>query len=361
MTQLDKRFYRFGRFTVNVYEQMLLDDKTPVDISDKTFETLVTLIERRDNPVSRDELMKLLWPHGIVGDNNLDKQISQLRGIFGDRFRNKHRHIETIPRLGYHFVAEIEEWTENEEPVSEPMIVKPDEETVDISPEKTDAIRNVRWWLWLGIGLSTAGLAVALFIALKPAPKPEIPEISTIIPATPLATIADQSIILFGRNFQNDSTVKITFPSGGSVILKEAQIRPATKTSMAILVDFNCHPGKYKLEVINPDGQTSAPFSFNALKHFQSPIIEAIVPESPKASKEEQSIVLYGHNFGHAVMVEVIFPDGRSSTLQGLQILQRMPTAITLSVLFDGNPGTYKIRARNPDGDWSAPFPLIAH
>lgn len=70
MTQLEKRFYRFGQFTVDVDEQMLLDNGTPVDISDKTFETLITLIERRDKPVSREELIRT-YAEAILRDGFL--------------------------------------------------------------------------------------------------------------------------------------------------------------------------------------------------------------------------------------------------------------------------------------------------
>lgn len=375
MAPLPERAYKFGQFLIDLEQRVLLRDGQQVPITKKTLEVLQVLIEGRESVMKREELMSILWPHGGE-DNNLDKHISKLRDAFGDRFHHKSRHIKTYPRYGFQFVAKLDDWPGREKEVSaldpaetheeakeisapDPVVVV--EETVVVSPNRKNPVRKIRWWLWLGLGLSLAGLGVILFVWLRPTPKPKIPEILSITPTFPLATIGDQKIILIGRNFQKEPTVKITFPSGGSANLQGAQVQPGTETSMVVLADFNCHPGKYKLEVINPDGQISVPFSFEAIKHFQSPIIEAVVPESPEAIKEEQYMVVYGHNFGHAVIVEVIFPNGKSAKLLGSQIFQRTPTAMTIRILFDGKPGIYKLRATNPDGDWSAPFPFTAH
>jgi len=381
MLPSDIRCYRFGRFLVDVEKRTLFVDSVTADIGDKTFETLLTLIERREKPISREELMTILWPHGMVGDNNLDKHISQLRRVFNDRLHHRHRHIKTIPRFGFQFMVNVEEITASEADKTERAAEdgEPDEKnSAALSAEDTTAatisesahtdeireggnIGKSRRLLWIGlsitIGLGILGAATGLFIKSRLFKKPEI---SAIIPATPLATIGDQSIVLIGRNFHKDSTVKITFPSGGSTILEGNQIQPGTETSMVILVDFNGNWGTYTLEVNSPYRPTSAPFSFKALKRIQSPTIEAIMPESPEATKQEQSAVVYGHNFGVGVIIEVTFPDGRAAYLQGAQIPQRMPTALTMRILFDGRPGIYSIRARNPNGDWSPSFAFTA-
>lgn len=388
MSPFSSQTYKFGQFVVELEQKVLLNDGSKVPITEKTFEVLHVLIEGRERVMTRDELMSILWPHTEVEESNLDKHISKLRDAFGDRFPHKNRHIKTFPRYGYQFVAKLDDWPEREKIVPEPDPLKTidvqadsrtetreypresddfseadnlnlnKEEIVIVNKKNVTTIRKIRWWLWLGIGLITAGLLGALFVGLRLFKKPEI---LSIIPATPFATIGDQSIVLTGHNFQEGSTVRVIFPSGGSGILEGKQIQPGTETSMVILADFSGNWGKYKLEVISPYGRTSAPFNFEALKHIQSPTIEAIIPESPEATKQAQSVVIYGHNFAPDVIVEVIFPDERSATLQRSQIPQRMPTAMTILINFDGRPGTYSFRVRNQNGYWCTPFSFIAH
>jgi len=70
------------------------------------FDTLVLLVERAGHVVSKDELMKLLWPRGYVDESNLTKHIWLIRRALGDGEHDS-RFIETVPKLGYRFVAPV--------------------------------------------------------------------------------------------------------------------------------------------------------------------------------------------------------------------------------------------------------------
>lgn len=72
----------------------------------KTFETLQVLVERAGQVVEKEELMQRIWPDVAVEENNLNKHISKLRKVFGES-GNEACYIETLPRRGYRFVAEI--------------------------------------------------------------------------------------------------------------------------------------------------------------------------------------------------------------------------------------------------------------
>jgi pimeloyl-ACP methyl ester carboxylesterase/DNA-binding winged helix-turn-helix (wHTH) protein len=95
--------YEFGPFRLEVAEHRLLRDGQPVRLRGKVFETLHALVARHGHLVRKDELMKLVWPDSIVEENNLDHTISQLRKALGD----SGEYIETVPRQGYRFVAEV--------------------------------------------------------------------------------------------------------------------------------------------------------------------------------------------------------------------------------------------------------------
>ncbi len=98
--------FRFGSFQLDVTERRLLCSGEVVPLRAKVFDTLCILVENHGRLVRKDELMQRLWPDSIVEENNLDHNISKLRRALDDG--NGQKYIETIPRQGYRFVAEVD-------------------------------------------------------------------------------------------------------------------------------------------------------------------------------------------------------------------------------------------------------------
>jgi len=73
-----------------------------MSLAPKLFDLLVFMVERRGRLLTRDELMKGIWPDTVVEENNLTVNVSLLRKILGDAPDGK-PYIETIPRRGYRF------------------------------------------------------------------------------------------------------------------------------------------------------------------------------------------------------------------------------------------------------------------
>jgi len=111
--QSANHLYRFGPFRLNPAERLLLRDGQPVPVTPKVFDTLVALVEHHGRLLKKDELIGKLWPDATVEEDNLTHNISALRKALGDD-RNSARFIETVPRLGYRFVAEVHELSEGE-------------------------------------------------------------------------------------------------------------------------------------------------------------------------------------------------------------------------------------------------------
>src|ERR1700690_3385893 len=101
---LEKRVYRFGGFQLEPDERRLSEAGKPIALTPKVFDTLVLLVERSGHVVSKDELMRLLWPRGYVDESNLTKHIWLIRRALGEGEHDS-RFIETVPKLGYRFVA----------------------------------------------------------------------------------------------------------------------------------------------------------------------------------------------------------------------------------------------------------------
>ena len=98
--------YEFGEFRLNPAEHSLLCDGKPVPLTPKSFEILVTLIERQGRLVTKDELMKKIWPDSFVEEANLSVNVSALRKALGDTPEHQ-QFIETVPKLGYRFIARV--------------------------------------------------------------------------------------------------------------------------------------------------------------------------------------------------------------------------------------------------------------
>jgi DNA-binding winged helix-turn-helix (wHTH) protein/pimeloyl-ACP methyl ester carboxylesterase len=100
--------YEFGAFRLEVGERRLLCDGRPVPLTAKVFDTLRVLVEHAGRLLTKDELMQTLWPDTVVEENNLNHNVSVLRRALGDQATGQ-SYIETVPRAGYRFVAEVRE------------------------------------------------------------------------------------------------------------------------------------------------------------------------------------------------------------------------------------------------------------
>jgi len=101
------RYYRFDGYVMDVLLRVVHDPSgARVALTSKAFEVLRVLIERRDEVVSRSDLIAAAWPGRIIEENTLNQAIATLRRSFGVDHRS-HRHILTVPGQGYRFVGEL--------------------------------------------------------------------------------------------------------------------------------------------------------------------------------------------------------------------------------------------------------------
>jgi DNA-binding winged helix-turn-helix (wHTH) protein/pimeloyl-ACP methyl ester carboxylesterase len=99
--------FRFGPFRLNVAERRLSRDEEVVPLRLKVFDTLRILVENPGRLLTKEELLEAIWPGTAVEENNLNHNVSILRKALGEHATGQ-SYIETIPRLGYRFVAPVE-------------------------------------------------------------------------------------------------------------------------------------------------------------------------------------------------------------------------------------------------------------
>jgi DNA-binding winged helix-turn-helix (wHTH) protein/TolB-like protein len=101
-----KLFFEFGEFRLDPEKHRLLRDGEIVGLTPKAVETLCVLVQRHGKLVERGDLMSSVWTDVAVEDGNLTVTVSMLRKALGE-YGNGRKFIETVPRLGYKFVADV--------------------------------------------------------------------------------------------------------------------------------------------------------------------------------------------------------------------------------------------------------------
>jgi DNA-binding winged helix-turn-helix (wHTH) protein/Tol biopolymer transport system component len=98
--------YEFGAFRIDVDLCRLTRNQELVALSPKAFDALLMLVDCRNRVVSKDELMRALWPDSFVSDDSLTQIVSVLRRALGD-VSSRPELIVTVPRRGYRFAAPV--------------------------------------------------------------------------------------------------------------------------------------------------------------------------------------------------------------------------------------------------------------
>ena len=108
MSAQTKAVFEFGPFRLDPAERLLLSNEAPVPLPPKAFDALVIMVRGRGRLLGKDELLKAVWPDSFVEESNLTQHVSILRKALreGD---DGLKYIETVPRHGYRFVAEVRE------------------------------------------------------------------------------------------------------------------------------------------------------------------------------------------------------------------------------------------------------------
>ncbi len=106
MTADPSRAYEFGTYRLEVDEHRLLCGGRRIQLTAKVFDTLRVLVEHAGRLLTKDELMRTIWPDSVVEENNLNHNISVLRRALGEQATGQ-RYIETVPRVGYRFVSTV--------------------------------------------------------------------------------------------------------------------------------------------------------------------------------------------------------------------------------------------------------------
>src|SRR5580692_4597017 len=107
--ETSRLIFRFGPFEAKTCAQELSKNGTAVRLRGQPFSILELLLSRAGEVVTREEIRQKLWPADTFVDfeHGLNTSMKKLRQALCDS-ATEPRYIETIPRLGYRFIAPVE-------------------------------------------------------------------------------------------------------------------------------------------------------------------------------------------------------------------------------------------------------------
>ncbi|HYY97925.1 MAG TPA: transcriptional regulator, partial [Pyrinomonadaceae bacterium] len=120
-----RHLYEFGPYRLDASGRQLWRGAEAVHLTPKELDTLSALVRGAGRLMSKEELLKEIWPDTFVGEATLAQNVFTLRRALGEAEGGK-SYIETAPRRGYRFAApvrEVREGVETEEAAPAPAAV----------------------------------------------------------------------------------------------------------------------------------------------------------------------------------------------------------------------------------------------
>ena len=244
MTNTNSDLYEFGPFLLDCEERLLFRDGNRIALTPKAFDTLLILIERQGHIVEKDELMNLVWPDTAVEENNIMQNVHAIRKALGENSQEQ-KYIETLPRRGYRFIAEVKK-------VIPPPEAKPEATVLDhpappiaatAAPINHPGNKN-KFFIYLIASLLV--LTTGIFYLAKDRGKPsEVNQPMRITRLTNTSNVWEAAISPDG------DSLAIIFGDVGQQSLRFKQISTATEKELLPSDEI-----RYRGIVFSPDGKT---------------------------------------------------------------------------------------------------------
>lgn len=195
--KVGKELYEFGPFRVDAEREILFRAGEPVALPPKTFQVLLVLIRHNQEIVTKDDLMKEVWPETFVEEANLSRNVFLLRKALGESPQD-HRYVLTVPGRGYRLAESV-----RLVPDGAMSIVSASQSKVQIQVEESTR------WPWF------VGVAVLLLLVIGGM-------VWSGKNRTPALTAKDTLVLADFSNSTGDSVFDATLRQGLSVQLQQS-------------------------------------------------------------------------------------------------------------------------------------------
>jgi TolB-like protein/DNA-binding winged helix-turn-helix (wHTH) protein/Flp pilus assembly protein TadD len=164
MSSLTSSLYEFDEFRLYPQNRVLRRGATAVSLTPKAFDVLLFLIQNAGRIVTKDELMKAVWPDSFVEESNLTQTIFMVRKALDETADR--RYILTVQGQGYRFLLPVTEAANSEEEIDAPDIEGPGPpHSAGTAPEIQLHSHPRGGRGWRSALLASAGVALVLIVA----------------------------------------------------------------------------------------------------------------------------------------------------------------------------------------------------
>src|SRR5215472_1201869 len=181
---MGKELYAFGPFSVDAEREILLRAAEPVPLTPKTFQILLVLVRHSQEVVTKDDLMKSVWPDTFVEEANLSRNIFMLRKALGESLPDR-RYIVTVPGRGYRLADSAHLVVEQELTI---VAANRSKVQVEVKQTKPWGQHLASPWTWIA---TVVGILVATGVWLFVSPNRKRPGPVRIIPFSGLTGVED--------------------------------------------------------------------------------------------------------------------------------------------------------------------------
>jgi eukaryotic-like serine/threonine-protein kinase len=193
---MGKELYEFGPFRVDPEKQTLLRGDELIALNPKTFQLFLVLLRHGNQIVTKDELMKSVWPDTFVEETNLTRNIFALRKALGDSQQS--RYIITVPGQGYRLAEGVR------------LVSETDLRIVAASHSKVQIqILETKRWGWI------AAAVIVIFVI-------GAGTFRFLLPRTPVLTEKDTIVLADFANSTGDPVFDGTLRQGLAVQLEQS-------------------------------------------------------------------------------------------------------------------------------------------
>jgi DNA-binding winged helix-turn-helix (wHTH) protein/Tol biopolymer transport system component len=107
MSTRQEQILQFGKFQIDASARSLRREEAIVKLNSRAFDVLLYLAQNPGKVLTREELLKNVWPDAFVDEHSLAQSISVLRRALEEK-PGDNSYIVTLPGRGYQFVSEVQ-------------------------------------------------------------------------------------------------------------------------------------------------------------------------------------------------------------------------------------------------------------
>jgi hypothetical protein len=182
------------------------------------------------------------------------------------------------------------------------------------------------------------------------------PSISSVSPGSYPASSSNQTMNIYGSNFQNGATLTFNPPTGSNLNSSSSKLTYVSSSQITYQFNNANDVGTWTVRVNNPDGQSSSSYSFNVTSTATPPSITSVSPSTYPPSSSNQTMNIYGSGFQNGATLTFDPPTGSNLNSNSAKLTFVSSSQITYLFNNANDVGTWTVRVNNPNGQSSSTY-----